>query len=551
MTLINRVLKHIDKIVLLLILLLGGTLRFYGVNWDQGTHLHPDERAIIMAVERLHWPQTPAEKSAIFTHESTLNPKFFAYGNFPFYMLKILGNIFGIYEPRFAHYDLINILGRVVSGAFELGTIWMVYRIGRRMGSLRLALWGAFLYSISVLPIQLAHFFAVDTILTFFIVSAIHSAIAFAQDNKIKWVIGMGLYLGLAMASKISAVILLLPISFILVGKLWRIPFTLLKRIIVVGIMAGIIFIVSEPFAILDFSLFKRQMLEQQAMTKSAFTFPYTLQYVGKIPYWHEFKNIFLWGLGPIQAGICILGTIWLSVSSIKKKQLGIFAMLAFLWIYFGVVGKFAIGFIRYLLPIYPILALGGAYLLDKINIKHKKNKYLVVGLGILFLVWPFSFISIYSEPNSRTTASAWIYANIPVGSKIGQEHWDDGIPVGGPNHYEYMELPMYEPDSMPAKWQKINKVLDEADYIIIGSNRLYVPLMKMTNCSKLPPDRCYTKTAEYYRKLFAEELDFKKIAEFWVLPKIPFTNIQINDFSADETFTVYDHTRIMIFKRF
>jgi hypothetical protein len=166
-----------------------------------------------------------------------------------------------------------------------------------------------------------------------------------------------------------------------------------------------------------------------------------------------------------------------------------------------------------------------------------------------MVLIWPLSFISIYSQPNTRTTASSWIYGHIPPGTKIAREHWDDGLPIGGPNYFDYLELPMYEPDNTE-KWQKINSVLQEADYIIIASNRLYTPLMKMTDCSKLPPDRCYPRTAEYYQNLFSGKLGFYKVAEFWTLPTIPLTNLQINDFSADETFTVYDHPKIMIFKK-
>jgi hypothetical protein len=549
MMLKNLAKLNINKLLLIYILILAVSLRLYGLNWDQGSHLHPDERAIVMAVEGIHWPVTTEEKSNLFTPLSSLNPRFFAYGSFPFYLLKGLGQLAGKYDIRYSQYDQLNILGRFVSSIFELGTIFVIYLIGKKLASEKMGLWGAFIYTLGVLPVQLAHFFAVDTLLTFFITATLYAAISFAKENKTRWVVGMGVWYGLAMATKISALTLVIPIIFVIVGKLWRSPLALLKHTLIAVLFAASVFAIFEPFAIIDYAMFKRQLMEQQAMTRSAYTFPYTLQYVGKVPYLHEFKNIFMWGLGPLSATICIAGVLWLTFFAIRRRKLPELILVSFLWIYFAVVGKFAIGFIRYLLPIYPVLALGGAFLLAKIDTNRKQNLVLITVVTVLYLVWPLSFVSIYSQPNARTTASEWIYSNIPAGTKIAREHWDDGMPVGGPNHFEYLEMPMYEPDT-PEKWEKVNKVLAESDYIIIASHRLYVPLMKMTDCAKLIPGRCYPQTAEYYQKLFKDELEFKKVAEFWVKPTVPFTNIQINDFSSDETFTVYDHPKIMIFKK-
>jgi hypothetical protein len=85
---------------------------------------------------------------------------------------------------------------------------------------------------------------------------------------------------------------------------------------------------------------------------------------------------------------------------------------------------------------------------------------------------------------------------------------------------------------------------------IIIASGRLYIPLQKLTDCKHLPVNRCYPLTAKYYKNLFSGKLGFKKIQEFKSEPTIPFINIGINDLSADENFTVFDHPTIMIFKK-
>lgn len=145
--------------------------------------------------------------------------------------------------------------------------------------------------------------------------------------------------------------------------------------------------------------------------------------------------------------------------------------------------------------------------------------------------------------------ATNWMLAHIPEQSVIAIEHWDDSLPLVEEQNYQMITLPLYDPDTS-AKWQAINQKLAQTDYIILASNRLYIPLSKLTNCQTLPSSYCYPKTAAYYKKLFSGALGFKKIAEFTSYPTVPFTNIKIDDQKADESFTVYDHPKVIIFQK-
>ena len=91
-----------EKIILLLIILLGGFLRFYNLNWDQGYHLHPDERAIVMFTTPLSFPSSIKE---FLTESSPLNPHFFAYGSFPIYLLKAAGNLASNINSLYLYYE--------------------------------------------------------------------------------------------------------------------------------------------------------------------------------------------------------------------------------------------------------------------------------------------------------------------------------------------------------------------------------------------------------------------------------------------------------------
>lgn len=564
---------------LFLILIFAFSLRVYGLNWDQGFHLHPDERAIVLASLPLQFPGSISEFLSI---QSSLNPHFFAYGSLPMYLLKAVANLITPFYPLAATYDHINLLGRFLSALFDTGTLLIIFFLGKKLFSKQIGLIAVFFYTISVFPIQAAHFYAVDTPLTFFILLTLYSLILFYEKpNKIR-AIFIGILFGVSLATKTSALVLILSVGATLISDfvlvfiknphrphIWfpHIP-KLLKTLFTDGLIILIVsvlsFLIFEPYAFLSFKEFIRQTLEQSQMTRDPFTFPFTLQYVDKIPYFYELKNIFLWGQGPILAAISFIGTFYILFLIIKKqkkeKWAQEFILLIFFLSYFAVVGKFAVGWMRYMLPLYPLLCLFaavfvGKLLIPKIKLLPRRFSLLIFYFSFLILlVWPLSFMHIYTQPNTRVLASQWINKNIPVGSTLAIEHWDDSLPLLGQQNYKMITLPLYDQDT-PEKWQKINDQLSKTDYIIIASNRLYTPLQKLTDCKTLPPGRCYIQTAQYYKDLFNEKLGFKKIAEFSIHPTIKLStfNFQfsIKDSSADESFTVYDHPKVMIFQKF
>lgn len=563
------------KLLLLLIIILGFIARVFGFNWDNFSHLHPDERAITLFALPLHFPNSISE---FLSPASPLNTHFFAYGNFPVYFLKIVSVVSGIFSPFLATYDGMNLLGRIISALFDTGTIIVIFFTGKKLFNEYVGVLAAFFYSVSVMAIQTSHFYAVDTLLTFFVSLTLFLLLLFYTHPSKKKAILIGISFGMSVATKNSALALLAPIfttigiDFFLIFlksphkiSIWgphvpKVIKTLLTDGIIIGLFAVCVFLFWEPYFLIDNANFWSQTQQQAQMTSDAFTFPYTLQYVGIIPYWYELKNIFLWGQGPMIAIISFMGILYGTWISIFKKKFDKWAteliILIFFWSYFFVVGHFAIGFMRYMLPAYPILCLFGGLLFWESMVTlytHIKNKFFVSALFaavfIMFLIWPLSFLQIYTKPNTRISASKWINTVIPAGATLSIEHWDDSLPLYGQDKYNMQTLTLYDPDTTE-KWQTINQQLAKTDYIIIASNRLYVPLQKLTDCKKLPPDRCYTQTADYYKKLFAGDLNFSLVAEFAVYPTIPFFNIPIDDQSADESFTVYDHPKIMIFQK-
>jgi len=62
-------------------------VRIHRVRWDDGHFFHPDERAIGFAVERLSF--SPFQ----------WNPRFFAYGSFPMYVMRLASSLVTLARP--------------------------------------------------------------------------------------------------------------------------------------------------------------------------------------------------------------------------------------------------------------------------------------------------------------------------------------------------------------------------------------------------------------------------------------------------------------------
>ncbi|MFO8052650.1 MAG: hypothetical protein R6U54_01645, partial [Candidatus Omnitrophota bacterium] len=286
--------------------------------------------------------------------------------------------------------------------------------------------------------------------------------------------------------------------------------------------------------------------------------FPPAIQWNNTKPLIFPAKNIFFWGLG-VPMGILILIAIARVILSAAKDPKGILRpkfrpqnddlmiviWILLLFIYQGV--QFS-KTMRYFLPIYPFMALVGGNFLSKYFPKIPRvPKFLV--LGSLF-IYPLMFMAIYSRPHTRVKASQWIYENIPPGSTISCEHWDDCLPLSigkkNPSLYNQETLPLYDKDT-DEKWKKINNQLEKIDFIIISSSRLYgsIPML---------PER-YSKSIDFYKRLFSDELitisnkgRFKKVAEITSYPSL--FGIELNDDASEEAFTVYDHPKVIIFEK-
>lgn len=563
----------------LVIVLAALTLRFVGLNWDNGGLYHPDERFILMTVEGrigLPWPLDTA--ILLDPKASPLNPRFFAYGSFPLYLLKAVAHLASAVQPTFANSDL-RLVARALSALFDAGTVLLTYFIGLRLGGRLLGAIAAALVAFAAIHIQLAHFYAVDTLLVFFLMGAMLIGLELIERPTLGKAALLGAAFGLALATKVSVAPLALAIAGAHMLAVWRRGevrrgLTSVERLIgglsVTFLVAGAVFILTQPFTVLDRETFIANVTEQSEMVRRIRDYPYTRQYIDTPKYWYHISQLTVFGLGIPFGVVGWLGFGWAIGRAAIVRRRGEILLLLWAVPYFAINGAFEVKFLRYMLPLVPFLALfGGRLLIDLTNglaalrpRLRRIGQSLTVAVVLATVLWGLAYAQIYARPHPGAEMSRWITANVPAGASIAKEHWEEGLPNLG--LYRITELNLYDPDDAN-KLRAMATTLATADYLLFYSNRLYGTIPRL-------PER-YPMTTEYYRRLFAGELGFALVRAEANYPSLAGVALMDNTFVrpglpvpaglerflptpridlgfADESYSVYDHPLVLLFKR-
>lgn len=447
----NIVSKNIrsSTLAILMLIVVGGFMRFYNSNWDLGNIFHPDERNIDAAVSRVRF-------------FDQLNPKFFAYGGLPVYAYRAAGEVVASItkDPSWtSNWGKINVVGRSFSALFSTLTILLVYQLTKKVFDKELALYAAIITTFSASLIQTAHYAITENFLAFSALFVVFVSIKFFEKPNFKNYLKSGVVWGLAIAAKTTALSLgLIPLTahLLVMAKRVRNIKIFLKTgllLTLLGVTAMATFLLFSPYTILSWSKFMEAMRYEWGVATGNLNVVYTLQFTKTLPYLYQIKN-WLYQVGPI-AFLSIPAVVILTIVMIKRKNAKILILLVFPVVYFAYAGSWHTKFVRFMVPILPFIIIFASYLLFTIK---ARSKLIGESLTLLFalptIIWGLAFFSVYTKEQTRITASKWIYQNIPAGSSIYTEHWDDGLPIHFPTlnpsntDLSLEQLTIYEPDN-------------------------------------------------------------------------------------------------------
>lgn len=229
-------------VLLMAILLAGFSLRSVGRNWDDYTHLHPDERFLTGVAsrvdsdylgtldfqnqlnataeeQRIHCAEayplpdeqtlnrmTDEERTQVIREAgkggyfdarcSPLNPNnqgsgLYVYGEFPMFTVRTLGetlNALEVNKPeerpttQWTEYNGTHLVGRGMNSVFDTLSILLIFLIGRRLFGRWQGLLAASFYAFAAFPIQQSHFWTADVFTAFWVVLAIYFAVRVLDD---------------------------------------------------------------------------------------------------------------------------------------------------------------------------------------------------------------------------------------------------------------------------------------------------------------------------------------------------------------------------------
>ena len=620
--------RFAPALLLPLILAVALGLRLYGIGWDDGYGFHPDERSLYMRADCMFrtltdspgylecnrpFPKTqpglPSLPTALDPAESPLNPHWFPLGSLLIYTVVLIR---GIFEPFTDLGSLLSMayIGRSLAVVADVGTVFMVYLLGKRIFDRRAGLLGAALAALTVVSIQSSHFYRPEPFLVFFVAVSFWAMLKAVEHRRLRDSLLLGVFVGLTFAMKVSSLPLVLPLmmgyGFILATNkdgTWETPSQAKQTQVVVHIVSAaavsvVVFFITTPYALLDMVTFVADIRYQaENVARTAGIVPFTVQYVGAPAFLYELRQTTIWGFG-LPLGIAAWGGVayWLlreAVGAVRDGRMNIGAAMLLAWALpnFILLGFFETKFLRYIFPIMPFMALLGAGMLVDLAdqarrlreagwsagnrlrrslapaVRYAPQAVLAVTAFIVVAtaVFALSFSRVYASPHPAVQASEWIHENLSRDTNIVTDnHWDEGIP----NLYSYRvhgnQIPIYEPDST-SKMESMAEMLSKGDWLVFYSNRTYGSVARL-------PQR-YPLSSHYYRLLFSGELGYELTMEFSSHPNLfglafvddPFGRaglpepelikesdpapVTFNLGYADENVINYDHPRVLMFR--
>jgi len=510
----------IKKIAVVSVVLLAIITRFYKLDWGDGFFFHPDENNMAWAVLRMR--------------ENKLDPGFYAYGQFPLFL-----TFFSLGKQTASFAQAVWWL-RFWSAFFSLITLLVGYFLAKQLfGQQNLAVFYLLLLIFTPGLIQVAHFGTTESILTASLLTLSWLACCLVKKGaEPKLLLFTALMMGIALASKISALVFLAPLGL---AFSWRFFQEKRKKQFLLSTLSFLaltifFFALFCPFYFLKWPEVWRVIQYEAGVARGKIPVFYTRQFIHTQPILFQLKKIFPWTLGtPLFLLLLISLGYFLVRLGQKKIKLSVeFYLLfsAFAAWFFPNAFLFA-KWTRFMVPVLPFLVLAGVWLLKEIG----KTWWwfifpLLIAPGVIFG-------RLYLQPDIRVQATAWLNQNLPSGATILVEGGNVvDLPLRNQKNFQLVIFDFYSLDEKPALMAELKEAVASADYFLSPSRRIFANHWQSEQ---------FPQTANFYQELFAGKLGFVFLQEFKVFQR--WEEILLgSDLNSEETWTVFDHPVIRLF---
>ncbi len=514
--------------VLLSVTCIGVFLRFTNLNWDLGSRLHPDEALIVNG-------------SLAITFFSQLSPGFHDYNGLSVYLLKA-ASLIASFLFRSPYWSVtpegVTVVGRFVSALLSSLAIPLLYILGKQLWKKETGIIAATLLAFTPLLIQLAHFYTTESMLIFLELLLLFAILRYARDPNRHSLVRMSIPVGLLLATKNTAYLFVpIPIAAIIVSN--QQAYGKVRALALFLIVSITTFFAASPYSFIDLTGYLLRSRYLTDVVSGRLLMDWTMQFQDTTGLFWILNLLFAFGPLSILGPIGIVGFLSNNYKT-WKKPLYVIAMWCIGFLIF--LACTYLKFTRYSAPLIPFFALFAAKFLRDIP-KTRIGKILLYGAIGSQLLSGLMFFSVYTTDHTSVTAAQWISTHVPPDSVILIEEWNSIVRFSRPEvmrqNYQLISFNFYTLPDDAAKQQQLTKAISKAEYIVIESPKVKNTVTRLRSR--------YPHSKKFYEDLENGKLGFTKVATFTSYPRFgPFIS---NDDSAEETFTVFDHPTITIYR--
>jgi 4-amino-4-deoxy-L-arabinose transferase-like glycosyltransferase len=396
------------------VLLLALGLRLWGVSHGLPYAYNADENAHFVT-----------RAIGMFGHD--WNPNYYVNPPAYTYVVHLLlgiayGGRAGVSDAFAAHPTSIWMIGRVAAGVIGTLAVWLLYLAGSRLVDRRVGLLAAGLMAVAFLPVFYSKLALNDVPTTAGVCLALWGAAGILRLGRARDYAFAGIGLGLACATKYTGGIVLLSILgaagaqfAVSGGRAFAI-----RGLAIAAVAALGMFLVANPYALLDFSAFTEGLTHQSDASGDAAGKLGLTQSNGYLYYLWSFG----WGLGWLPLVLAAGGAVRLWFDESRLVWILVPPVVLFI-LFMGSQERY---FGRWLLPVFPMLCILAAYaaieLVDYVAASRPALKPTLIALAVVAVcgqgfVYSLHSGLVLSRDDTRNLARAWMVANVPAGKKV------------------------------------------------------------------------------------------------------------------------------------
>lgn len=433
------------------LIILGLLVRLLGIGWGLPFFYHVDEKGF--------------GRFTIGYFKGDLNPHFFQVPSLYTYLTASVwagyylgGKIAGRFPDRPAfikayHADptVFVLLGRILSALLGVGTVLLVFAIGRRMYGTRAGALAAFMLVFSLEHVKQSHYFVPDVAMIFFLMLSFLFIWSIYTTGRMGSYILAGLFAGLAYASKYGGHYMALPLLLAHFFRSAEEKESWARSLFSPKLLAALAaffggFLAGCPYALLDSHKFIKDFRWQ---ARHLFSVGHYGSSTSEPSWLFYLKYGFRENVGR-WAQFLIPGGILFALFKHRKKDILLLSIPVTMFVITGAMKSYAT---RYLLPLTTFFILLAALFLDKLldgaaavlgriksgGLAAAATKSVQAALVLVFLlpsVWQVArYDDSITRTDTRTKAKHWVEANIPLHERIATEMY--GPPLN-PADYKF-----------------------------------------------------------------------------------------------------------------